>query len=334
MKRGNPKGTFTVLALALGCGMAFDAGAADPSTTRSAPPPSGTSRAAPAQPPATATTQTAPAAAPTAPANTRAAPAPATPATGPSSATRPAQPGKPDYVITLNSQQEYKNTALGWTFRIENRGNAAPVGEKNTAKTPYGNFSTFGTVSAGKLVISVGQPCPETKYWKALEGILLPVVQPGASVVVPSSLYKMPDEYAGKGCRFRADIDGPAGDANPSNNVMHMITKTAMMPDLRLSLGVDNALVVTNIGNAPAGPSVVHYECRTNDPNIHCGRLNEKWKPEVAMDFEVPALKPGESKAVKGSTPKGPGATWKASADHTHQVAESNEGNNTLTGGK
>lgn len=312
MKRGNPKGNFTVLALALVWGMASDAGAADPSTTRSAPPPSGTSRAAPASP--------------------------AAPATGPASTTRPAQPGKPDYAIALGSQQEFKNTAMAWTFRIDNRGNAAPVAPTVTKNMPYGaSISSKG--DPARLVISVGQPCPETKSWKPLSSIPVPVVQPGASVVVPQTLYKMPDEYAGKGCRFRAELEGPAGDANAGNNVMHMITKTAMMPDLQVVFGPDMGgpggnIDVKNVGNAPAGPSTFHWECQTKDPNLRCGQISDKWQPNVVFDVPVPALKPGQSHVVKKSTPKGPGVTWKAYADYAHQVQEGNEDNNVLTGGK
>ena len=299
--------TFAALALGLGWGAASGAGAADPSTTRSAPPPSGTSRAAPAAPPAALEA-------------------------------RPAQPGKPDYALTLNSQQEFKNTALGWTFRVENRGKAAPAGEKNTAKTPYGNISTFGTVSAGKLVISVGQPCPETKYWKALEAIPLPVLQPGASVVVPQGLYKMPDEYAGKGCRFQAEIQGPADDANASNNVMHMITKQFDLPDLIVALGPGSgqaglgpALVVKNIGKATAAPSKFHYECQSKHESKSCGLPSQAYKKNDVRDVAVPSLKPGQSHVVMDSTPYWP--AWTGYADYLKEVAETNEDNNVRTGG-
>jgi hypothetical protein len=302
MKRGDPSGILAALALALCWGVVTKAGAADDSTTRSAPPASGASRAAPVPRPATA------------------------------------PQGKPDYAIALNTQQEFKNTALAWTFRVENKGNAAPQGHKPTIKTPAGNYTNpMSGVAAADLVISVGQPCPQTTFWKPLARISVPVLEPRASVVLPASLYKMPDEYAGKGCRFRAEIQGPDADANASNNVMHMITKTAMLPDLvvrpaQVSGGPGGALEVANVGSGPAGPSKFRYECQSTDKTKSCGLPSQAWKGSEMLEVGVPALQPGKSQLVRSSTPKG--ATWKATADHANEVAEGNEGNNTFTSGK
>lgn len=257
------------------------------------------------------------------------------------------QPGKPDYAISLDSQQEYNNTSMSWTFRIVNSGKAAPESSSTAApggsgwyaKVPGG--STASSTDAAKLVISVGKPCPQQATWQPIESMPLPVLQPGASVVVPQGRYKMPDAYAGQGCRFRAEIVGPAGDANTANNDLQMITKTALMPDLVLELGKPQIsasgglLEIRNAGTATAAPSRAVYQCNTNDPNVQCGRINDPWKPEVVIEFKVPELKPGQSHELKGLTPKpGSSASWKARADVYHEVVESNEGNNTLSGPK
>lgn len=334
MRHGSRQGVHAILAALLGGCATATASAADTGAPRSALPPSGLSRAVPASPAAASAapaTQAAPTAAPVTP----------TPAAQPLAGREP----RPDYAIALGSQQEFENTALGWTFRVDNKGNAAPVGSSIKVAIPGSMYGTGGSYDTGlknapaQLVISVGQPCPETKFWKPVESIPVPVVQPGASVVVPQKPYRMPDAYAGMGCRFRAEVSGPSGDADPSNNVMHMITKTASLPDLVVFQGVgsmvmDGPLRVENVGNAPAGPSTFHYECQTNDPDIRCGRLNDPWKSHVVLDVPVPALKPGQSHEVKGSTPKGPGATWKAYADYANAVVERNENNNVTASGK
>lgn len=349
MRHGNPKVALALLAPALGLGMVLTADAADTGITPTAPSPFGTSRTAPAQPAAPARTQVAPAApvapvtpvTPVTPAKAPSAFGSAVPATAPSSAQRGGRPAaeaqrNPDYAVVLNSQQEFNNRAMAWTFRIENRGNAAPEGEKETIKMPGGSFP-YTSKLAAKLVISVGQPCPGTKSWKQLEVLGVPVVQPGASAVVPSTLYKMPDEYAAKGCRFKAELQGPAGDANPSNNGMQMITKLAMLPDLiigwaEVSGGPGGAIEVRNIGNAPAGPSKFHYECQSSDKTKSCGLPSQEWKGSDVRDVAIPALDPGKAHLGKGSTPNG--VAWKATADYANEVQESNESNNTRTSTK
>jgi hypothetical protein len=196
----------------------------------------------------------------------------------------------------------------------------------------------LGPGKAGKLVISVGQPCPEPKYWKPLETIPLPVLQPRESVVVPPGLYKMPDEYAGKGCRFRAEIQGPAEDSNSSNNVMHMITKTVELPDLIVAptsgkppAGLSPGLEVRNIGKATAAPSKFHYECQSKNQEKSCGLPSQPYKKNDVRDVAVPALKPGQSHTVMDSTPYWP--AWTAHADYAKEVPETNEDNNVRTGG-
>lgn len=269
--------------------------------------------------------------------------------TGPLLQTRPGtlQPGKPDYAISLDSQQEYNNTSMSWTFRIVNNGKAAPESSVTTApgstdwhaKLPVG--SKASSTEAAKLVISVGKPCPKQTSWKPIESMPLPILEPGASVVVPQGRYKMPDTYAGKGCRFRARIDGPVGDVNTSNNDLQMITKTALMPDLVLELDTPQlfasggVLVVRNAGSAPAAPSKAVYQCETNDPDIVCGHITDPWKPKALIEYKVPELKPGQRHELKGLTPKaGSSASWKATADVYYEIVESNEGNNTLSGPK
>lgn len=337
---GSPLRTFCSLAAAFAAGSAVSTLAADTGSTRPAPPASAFSRTSPASPPASATAPSAPA---TAPAPSAALPAATTVApqraVGVADPARPAQPGKPDYAIFLGTQQEFKNTALGWTFRIENVGKVAPAPEKKQAPAyPGAGWGGFPSNTAAQLVISVGQPCPQPKSWKPLESIDIPVLQPGTSVVLPQGLYTMPGEYTAKGCRFQAEIKGPAEDANAANNVMHMISKTAMLPDLKVVFGEykggpGGGIDVMNVGNAPAGPSTFHYECKTNDKDVHCNRVIDPWKAEVVLEVAVPALKPGESFPVKGSTPKGDTAVWKAWADRNGAVLESDESNNTLTGG-
>ncbi len=257
------------------------------------------------------------------------------------------QLGKPDYAISLDSQQEYNNTAMSWTFRIVNNGKMAPDGSGATASGGtdwYSNLkggSKSPSMAPAKLVISVGKPCPQPTTWQPMESMPLPLLQPGASVVVPQGRYKMPDTYAGQGCRFRAEIVGPAGDANPSNNATQMITKTAQMPDLVLELDVSQlsdsggVLVIRNAGSAPAAPSKAVYQCETSNPEVVCGHISEPWKPQALIEYKVPGLKPGQRHELKGLTPKaGSAASWKARADVYYEVVESNEGNNTLSGPK
>jgi hypothetical protein len=226
---------------------------------------------------------------------------------------------RPDYAIRMDSQQELENAAILWVFHIENKGQAAPEAK----------ISSPTALSTGaKLAVSVGFPCPGDKNWKqiALEKVL-PVPPGGTSKIS----YKMPEEYAGKGCRFRAEIIGPFDDVNTANNVIHMFSKKAAMPDLVIApapvlSGPGNGLDVMNIGNAPAGPSKFHFECTSHDATKTCGKPYEKHQWTVARDVPVPSLKPGQSFTVMGSTPNG--VQWKAYADYGNEVVEANEANN------
>lgn len=238
---------------------------------------------------------------------------------------------KPDYAIALGSQEESENTALAWRFRIENRGKGDPTTEKG-GTGPLGLGSKAAT-----LVISVGAPCPNgTGYWTKLAALPLPALKPGESKLFPSQPYRMPDGHIGMGCRFKAEIAGPADDADPSNNAIQMLSKTALLPDLIVVRGVasfvsDGELTVENHGAAPAEPSLFRFECEVWQLDKTCGKHNEDRKPKVVKEVQVPALKPGQSFKAIGSTPKG--VAWKAHADYNKSVAESKEGNNTLTGG-
>lgn len=265
-------------------------------------------------------------------------PAPLAPMDNPAAAPLKAPPAmlpltaKPDYAIAFGSQEESENTALAWRFRIENRGKGEPTAEKG-GTGPLGLGSKAAT-----LVVSVGAPCPNgTGSWTKLAALPLPALKPGESILHPSQPYRMPDGYAGKGCRFKAEIAGPADDANLANNVMQMITKTAKLPDLVVVLGVasfvsDGELTVENHGAAAAEPSKFRFECSVWELDKTCGKHNEDRKPKVVLDVTVPALEPGQSFKAIGSTPKG--VAWKAYADYANSVAESKEDNNTLTGGK
>jgi hypothetical protein len=201
------------------------------------------------------------------------------------------------------------------------------------------------TTSSARLVISVGKPCLQQTSWQSVQSMDLPTLEPGASVVVPQGRYKMPDNYAGQGWRFRAAIVGPDHDANTANNELQMISNPVLMPDLVLGLGpaqIDasgGVLEIRNAGNAPAGPSRAVFRCQTNDQNISCGHISDSWTPEVVIEYPVPELKPGQTHLLKGLTPKASTescktVTWKARADVYYEVVESNEGNNTLTGPK
>jgi hypothetical protein len=255
--------------------------------------------------------------------------------------TIPTITAKPDYAIALASQQEFENTALGWSFRIENRGLGAPSVAGGGKPGGGAGFMGLSGMSA-HLVISVGQPCPNPTSWTQVVSKALPQLQPGGSTT--TGLHRMPDGYAGKGCRFRAEIKGPADDANPSNNVMHMFTKTALLPDLVVVSGPalggpGGNLDVRNVGKASAEPSTFRFECVSTNKDVSCGTVHEQHKSNVVLDVPVPALNPGQSFMVKKSTPGGggllpKGVTWKAYADHANSVAESSEGNNIKVGAK
>lgn len=313
--------------------------AADTGTTRSVTPSTAPARSVP--PPAVApaagttiNTGTTPSAMPSAAAPVVTSPVPVFKQPPP---TIPTISAKADYAIAFGSQVESENTALAWRFRIENKG----LGEPATEKT--GN--PLAAFKAATLVISVGSPCPNgTNNWMQVASLSLPSLKPGASIMFPSQPWPMPDGYAGKGCRFKAEIKGPANDANLANNAMQMITKTALLPDLVIGSapyegGPGGGLDVVNAGKAPAEPSKFRFECTSAKPDVSCGTPLEKYKSSVVLDVPVPALNPKQRFTVKKSTPGGmggppAGVTWKAYADHTNTVTESSEGNNIRIGGK
>jgi len=314
--------------------------AADTGTTRSVTPPTAPARSVP--PPVVAPaagTAINPVIAPSA---TPSASAPATGLAAPTvKQVLPAIPtitAKPDYAIGFGSQEESENTALAWRFRIENKGPGDATIQKGSG--PYGLGG-----KAASLVISVGSPCPNgTNSWMQVASLSLPLLKPGQSILFPSQPYRMPEGYAGKGCRFKAEIKGPANDANLANNAMQMITKTALLPDLVIGSapyegGPGGGLDVVNTGKAPAEPTKFRFECTSTNKDVSCGTVHEKYKSTVTLDVPVPALNPNQRFTVKKSTPGGmggppTGVTWKAYADHTNTVAEGNEGNNIKIGGK
>ncbi len=216
---------------------------------------------------------------------------------------------RPDYALKLESQEELPNTAILWHFRVTN---VSLVGQ------------TYGAAS---LVVKARPPCPATLVTNSP----LPKLQPGASVKLSA---QMPDHLAGKGCQFRAEILY-AGDADPGNNVLQLQSKTAQLPDLYLELGVgsqysDGTLSVRNGGKAPSPPSVVHYTCYTTDLNKSCRNYYEPRQPDITLNVSVPALPPGQAFPVTNFTPNN--LPWKAYADHTKQVVESDEKNNNKFG--
>ena len=314
--------------------------AADTGTTRRVTPSTTPARSVP--PPAVApaagttiNTGTTPSAMPSAAAPVVTSPVPVFKQVPP---TIPTISAKSDYAIAFGSQEESENTALAWRFRIENKGPGDPAIQKGSG--PYGIGSKVAT-----LVISVGSPCPNgTNNWMQVASASLPPLKPGVSTMFPSQPYRMPDGYAGKGCRFKAEIKGPINDANLANNAMQMITKSALLPDLVIGDapyqgGPGGGLDVVNAGKAPAEPSKFRFECTSTKPDVSCGTPLEKYKSSVVLDVPVPALNPKQSFSVKKSTPGGmggppAGVTWKAYADHTNTVTESSEGNNIRIGGK
>lgn len=132
------------------------------------------------------------------------------------------------------------------------------------------------------MKISVGIPCPGGENWGPLyftqgEDYSVPALDPGKSAIVPKSKYGMgtggtfttPQQYLGKGCRFRVEVQGAGGsmpDANPSNNRMHVFTKKFSLPDLVAYMdptgGGPNKVYVKNVGDAPADPSVALFKCK------------------------------------------------------------------------
>ncbi|MCR4345591.1 MAG: hypothetical protein NUV55_00060 [Sulfuricaulis sp.] len=343
MRMNNMTAASMLLILAAGKGALPAAMAADTGTTRSS-----SSATAPARQsarlPAPPVTGTAPTQSPTAPSVVPAAPATRVPAIPKAQAGGPApililKTGpmilpKPDYAIGLDWQQEYENTAMAWRFRIENRGMATPNSQSS------GN--PFYPQTSASLAISVALPCPGTGNWKKLASIPLPSLKAGESVI--STPYRMPDSTAGKGCRFRAAIEGPANDANSTNNVMHMFSKTVSLPDLAVGSapymgGPGGGLQVKNIGKAPAGPSQFHFSCFSSISDVSCGKLHAKYLPKLDLDVPVPALNPGQGFTVMESTPggaKGPpaGVSWNGQADYKKEVVESSENNNIKFGRK
>lgn len=342
-----------LLTACLGTMIAIPAHAADADTTRNAPAARQPSPASapgfavnPAtQPPAVVPAIGAPAArgaARASPGNTlnsptplpALAPPPTEPAPAPAAkqlAPLPELVGKPDYAIGLLSQLEQANLAEAWQFRIENRGAGAP------GSTTVKGGGLFGQASekSATLAISVGSPCPGgTSKWAHEKSFNLPPLKPGESVVVP---VQMPDGYAGKGCRFKAEIVGPDNDKDLSNNAMQMSTKLAKLPDLVVEMAADQGgpgggLEVVNMGDAPAKASVFRFRCISVDKSASCAKPGEDYEDNLTLDVPVPALNPKQSFVVKKSTPGGgykKGVSWKAQADFTNTVAESNEGNNT-----
>ena len=242
---------------------------------------------------------------------------------------------KPDYAIGLDWQFEYKNTAMAWRFRVENKGGATPasqpVGWKNSQ-------------SSATLVISRGHPCPNPTSWAKLASYAVPPLAPGTSMIVPADPYRMPEDKVGQGCRFRAGISGPEGDADTSNNVMHLLTKVTPLPDLTVAWGdykggPSNPLEVVNYGQVPAGPSQFHFECKAAGTTASCGKPYQQPLAHRVVDVPVPALKPLERFTVM-VPPAGlmgaptPGLSWTATADHQKEVSESNETNNVMKGGE
>lgn len=236
----------------------------------------------------------------------------------PATPQRPQQP-KPDYAISLASQQEHSDTTISWRFRIENKGAAAPS-------------AAIGT----KLVISVarsftGEVCSSGQAgdWEKLAAQpVFKALKPGESVLVPLfGPYSMPKKYAGKGCKFRAEIKG-LDDADFSNNTMHMYGKKKALPDLVIvGGGPGGSLRVKNTGAGRAEASKFHFQCHTSgDPKKSCGLPGEKNKSQLILDIPVPALNPGQSVEVMNATPIS--ASWQAIADSANEVGESNELNN------
>ncbi len=131
---------------------------------------------------------------------------------------------------------------------------------------------------------------------------------------------------------------------------MLMNSKLVMLPDLVIEEaeytgGPGGGLQVRNVGQVAAGPSHFHYECHSDDASVSCGKAFEDHQPQLSLDVPVPGLSPGQAILVKGSTPgtmQYPGniklpmalVRWSATADHQKEVAESNESNNQVKGGK
>jgi hypothetical protein len=246
-------------------------------------------------------------------------PAPAPKPGPPGSAVRPHEPilPKPDYAISVESQQELDNTAMLWRFRVENKGGA-----------PGGRAT---------IVLSIGAPCPGGEDWKPLVTFPVPAlsfekgIEPGKASVTPTTPYKLPAAYVGKGCKLKATIQTQFADGDVSNNTMHLFTKKLMLPDLIVQSSATQGFFVKNIGDGPAGPSLFHYYCQTLDPNKTCGGGTEQRKEQVTIEKPVPALKPGESYKV-GVFPRSD-VSWSTQADKNNEVAERDETNNSYTSG-